>query len=193
MELWQSKHLKIQAPLKTQRLCLRPFNLQDAPRVRDLAGDYEVARTTLNIPHPYKSDMAVAWISMHESWRENRKQLVYAISLDSCGSVIGAIGLSAFEEDSAGLGYWTAELGYWIGKPYWGNGYCTEATQALFAYAQSELDLCTIIARHIEGNDASGQVMLNAGMQFQKSESALDRDGKQAIFKIYSINLLEKH
>ncbi|WP_409296358.1 GNAT family N-acetyltransferase [Peribacillus sp. SCS-26] len=51
--------------LHTERLTLRPFKLSDAPRVQELAGDKEVAATTLGIPNPYLLEAAENWIKNH--------------------------------------------------------------------------------------------------------------------------------
>ena len=115
----------IQSPiLQTHRLVLRPFEQSDAQDVQRLAGDRAIADTTLNIPHPYEEGMAEQWISTHQVAFEAGESVHFAIVLRLSGELIGAMGLaivSRFER---------AELGYWIGKPYWGCGYCTEAGQA---------------------------------------------------------------
>jgi len=58
-----------------------------------------------------------------------------------------------------------AELGYWIGVPYWSNGYCTEAARALVTYGFEELELDSVQARHLVENPASGRVMNKLGMR----------------------------
>ncbi len=52
--------------LQTERLMLRPFHVADAPRVKELAGAWEIAATTANVPHPYEEGMAEAWIGAHQ-------------------------------------------------------------------------------------------------------------------------------
>ena len=73
----------------------------------------------------------------------------------------GAIGL-VMKSDSL-----AAELGYWIGKPYWGNGYCTEAAYAVLDYGFSKLNLHRIHASHFARNRASGRVMQKLGMSHE--------------------------
>lgn len=140
---------------------LRPFSVSDGPRVQLLASDEKVAATTLNIPHPYPDGLAEEWISTHEKEFAQRKSVILAICLIEDEKLIGAIGLMLKSEHDLG------ELGYWIGVPYWNNGYCTEACQALISYGFSTLKLNKIFANYFEGNDASGKVLQKLGMQHE--------------------------
>ena len=63
-----------------------------------------------------------------------------------------------------------AELGYWVGKPFWGQGYCTEAAQAVIAYGFQTLGLNRIQAHHFGRNPASGRVMQKLGMRYEGLE-----------------------
>ena len=144
--------------LETERLVLRPFVLADAPRVQHLAGDRAVAEFTLNIPHPYPDGAAEKWIASHQPKYEKGELVNFAITLRSDGELIGAVGLTLV---SAHL---RAEIGYWIGKPYWGQGYCTEAARAVVRYGFDVLKLNRIQSRHFVGNPASGRVMQKLGM-----------------------------
>jgi RimJ/RimL family protein N-acetyltransferase len=142
----------------TSRLLLRPFSLEDAPRVKTLAGDWEIARVTANIPHPYEDGMAETWISGHSEAFEAGNSASFAVTLKKDGLLIGAIGLHFSVRNHS------AEIGYWIGVPYWGQGYCTEAARAILEYGFEERDLNRIQARHITENPASGRVMQKLGM-----------------------------
>ncbi len=147
--------------LKTERLLLRPFTLADAPEVRRLAGDRDIASTTANIPHPYEDGVAEAWISTHQENFDQGQALSLAIVRRHDSALIGGIGLGIRRE------YDRAEMGYWIGKPYWGNGYATEAARALLAYGFSVLGLNRIFAEHFSRNPASGRVMEKLGMKHE--------------------------
>jgi RimJ/RimL family protein N-acetyltransferase len=145
--------------LRTERLVLRPFQIADAPRVRALAGERAVADTTTNIPHPYLNGMAERWIGTHAPlWREGRS-VVFAVTLTHEKLLIGAIGLTLNPVHDR------AELGYWIGQPFWGRGYCTEAARAVLDYAFRTLDLHRIHATHFTRNPASGRIMEKLGMR----------------------------
>lgn len=102
--------------------------------------------------------MAEAWINSHRESFERGKALHYAIVLSQRDCLCGAIGLRI---DIANI---HAELGYWIGKPFWGRGYCTEAAQTLIRYGFTVLKLNRIYATHFVKNPASGRVMQKVGM-----------------------------
>jgi ribosomal-protein-alanine N-acetyltransferase len=147
-----------QPTLHTGRLTLRPFRLSDAKEVQTLAGDHAVADTTLLIPHPYEDGMAERWISTLRGKYEIGELADFAIVLSDADRLIGAVGLKITRK------YKHAELGYWIGRPFWGQGYCTEATRAVTQYAFGELGLVRIYANHFARNPASGRVMEKTGM-----------------------------
>lgn len=149
----------MQPTLETPRLRLRPFTLDDAPRVQALAGEWAVADTTLHIPHPYHDGAAEAWISLHAEHFEERAAAVFAITLRDGGALIGAIGLVI------DLRHDHAELGYWLGVPYWGRGYCTEAAAEVLRFAFAELGLRRVFAHHFARNPASGSVLRKIGMR----------------------------
>lgn len=145
--------------LETERLILRPFVLRDALRVQALAGDRRVAEMTAEIPYPYPDGVAEAWISNHLlEWRTHRL-IALAVTSKTTGALVGAVSLRLFAQGPR------AELGYWIGVPYWNNGYCTEAARALVTYGFEELELESIQARHRIENPASGRVMEKLGMR----------------------------
>ena len=112
-----------QPNLNTDRLVLRRFKLSDVHELNKLAGNINVAKTTLNVPHPYSTEIAESWIHTHKSGWETKTNIVYAITLINDDQLIGAIGLHDLKLSEA-------ELGYWVGEPYWDNGYCTEAAKA---------------------------------------------------------------
>jgi ribosomal-protein-alanine N-acetyltransferase len=95
-----------QPELQTQRLILRPFELTDASNVQRLAGDYAIADTTINIPHPYKDGMAAQWISQHQAKFYADKLCNYAVVLRTTDELVGSIGLViSRHSDRAELGY----------------------------------------------------------------------------------------
>lgn len=152
------KRMKERPTIKTERLLLRPFELSDAKDVQRLAGDRAIADTTLNIPHPYDDGMAEEWIATHQPKFEAGELSNFAIVLKASGKLIGAIGLKICPR------FARAELGYWIGRPYWKNGYCTEACRAVLQYGFSVLKLNRIHASHFSRNPASGRILQKIGM-----------------------------
>lgn len=147
-----------QPELTTAHLVLRPFSLADAPDVQRLAGDREIASTTLVIPHPYEDGMAEAWIGNHPESFTSGVAVNFAMTCKPDGALVGAIGLSINQAHER------AELGYWVGKPYWGKGYCSEAAKCMLGYGFEVLSLNRIVARHLTRNPASGRVMQKVGM-----------------------------
>ena len=143
----------------TARLLLRRFCFSDVAAVQQLAGDPAVAEMTLSIPHPYPDGAAEAWIAGQEPDRVAGVREVFAIVERTQGELVGAIGLAIRSEHSR------AELGYWIGRPYWGRGYATEAARAMLSYAFESLGLNRVHACHFARNPASGRVMAKAGMR----------------------------
>ena len=143
--------------LTTPRLTLRAFTLEDAPRVQRLAGDVEVATTTLTIPHPYEDGVAEDWIGTHAERWASARHLTLAITTEKDG-LVGAVGLQQRSPHRR------AELGYWIARDFWGRGYATEAAGAVVAYGFRELGLNKIDAHYLARNPASGRVMEKVGM-----------------------------
>src|SRR2546430_1027878 len=134
-----------------------------------MAGSTEVARTTLNLPHPYLPGMAEQWIGSHESAFEKLEHVTFAIALRETGALCGAIGLSLNERDRRG------ELGYWIGHDFWNCGYCTEAARAVLGFGFGELKLHRIHAAHFPHNAASGRVLEKIGMRREGVQRAHHR------------------
>lgn len=153
--------------LNTERLVLRPFTLDDAPDVQRFAGDRDVASTTCAIPHPYEDGMAEEWIRTHQSGFDKGTGINLAITLKGTENLgetilIGAIDLRIDQAEKIG------ELGYWVGKPYWNCGYCTEAAKVIVTYAFDVIKLRSIHAFHFKRNAASGRVLQKIGMHFEE-------------------------
>jgi [ribosomal protein S5]-alanine N-acetyltransferase len=147
--------------LQTERLILRSFTLADAPEVQKLAGQPEVALMTIHIPYPYPDGAAEAWIATHGAGFEQGLSFIFAITRRENGALMGGISLMADRDNG------TAELGYWLGIPFWNQGYATEAAGALVAYGFETLGLRRIYARYFRHNPASGRVMRKLGMIFE--------------------------
>ena len=145
--------------LHTDRLLLRPHILADAPELARLAGAREVAATTLRIPHPYSVADAEAFISEWQDAADER--VAFAIVLRENFALLGGTGLRVEKEHRH------AELGYWIGTPYWGNGYPTEAARAMLRYGFEVLNLHRIHASHFSDNAASGNILRKIGMKHE--------------------------
>lgn len=147
--------------LETPRLFLRWPKASDAPAITELAGNRKVAEMTARIPHPYPADLATKFVIGARAANAEGSQLVLAIARrEAPNRLIGMIGA----EQTPGAG---AKLGYWLGQPVWGNGYMTEATQALidamFLYTNEN----SLIASIRVMNVASRKVLEHCGFQYE--------------------------
>jgi [ribosomal protein S5]-alanine N-acetyltransferase len=169
--------------LETPRLILREWTESDVPELVPLIGAREVAETTLRIPHPYQEEHARKFIASLP--KENELRL--AIRLRSDGRLLGGIGLHPQVEHQR------AELGYWIGVPFWGNGYATEAARELVRYGFETLKLNRIFAGHFEGNPGSRAILLKLRMRYEGcARQSVVKWGKPMDVHIYAI-LREEH
>lgn len=150
---------RAQPELLTPRLLLRPLTLEDAPAVAEMAADRDIALNTLNIPHPYGLQDAQEWIVAHAAQFERRESATFGVVLREADGLIGSVGLILDPGNDL------AELGYWIGRPYWGRGYATEAGRALVEWGFATLDLHRVHASHFPRNPASGRVLEKIGMR----------------------------
>ncbi len=154
--------MKEQPTLTTERLILRPYFLSDAKDMQCLISDYAVVDTLLTVPHPYLDGMAEDWISKRQNIFEEGKGVSFAITHREQGYLIGCISLENINRT-----YESAELGYWIGQPYWHKGYCTEAAEAVLRYGFEVLGLNRIFAMHMTRNPRSGRVMQKIGLKHE--------------------------
>ena len=153
--------MKTAPTLHTERLTLRSFKFEDAQDVQRLAGDRDIAATLTRMPHPYKEGMAEKWIrSCYENFKKDAA-INFAITLRTEKHLIGGIALRIDRENE------NAELGYWIGKPYWNRGYCTEAAKAVVGHSFEVLKLNRIHAKYFKRNPASGRVLEKIGMYYE--------------------------
>lgn len=170
-----------QPAVTTERLILRPYYLTDAEAVCKLAGNINVAKTTLNIPHPYSQDMAQEWISTHQERWLSGQGAIFAVIDNQFQTLVGTVSL--VEINGA-----QAEIGYWFGEPYWNCGFCTEATGALITFSRDNLVISHFTAEHLASNPASGRVLEKVGLTYFDTISKLDRDGKMVNVKKYKTN-----
>lgn len=153
--------MSISTQLETERLILRGLQRRDAGRIAELAGQREIAETTLTIPHPYTLDDAISFIQSAQEWAGRGESYTFGITLKPNGLLIGCIGI--------GNDVWhhRGELGYWMGVPYWGNGYTTEAARRMLQFAFDELQLNRVYAAYFTHNLASARVLQKIGMTYE--------------------------
>ena len=140
--------------LETKRLAMRAPRLGDAKTVAALANDRRIAENVARIPHPYQKSDAESFIA---GANKSNGEAVFMVTLRD-GTVIGACGILNQEE--------TPELGYWLGVPYWGKGYATEAMHAVIDYAFTDLAHEALQAGSRVTNPASRRVLEKCGFQW---------------------------
>ena len=114
---------------------------------------------TIAIPHPYEDGLAQQWIATHQSQFESGQGVHFAVVAREEHALCGVVGLEIHAQNN------NAMLGYWMGLPYWGRGYCTEAARAVVKYGFQEVGLHRIHSEHFGCNPASGRVMQKLGMK----------------------------
>ncbi|KAK9868017.1 hypothetical protein WJX84_008058 [Apatococcus fuscideae] len=147
--------------LQTYRLLLRPLITADAQILKALAGDRRIADTTASIPHPYQDEDATWYIQHSRDQFALDASAIFAVAHPEHG-LVGIVSLSR------PTGSLQAELGYWIGVPFWGNGFATEAAKRLLSYGFETMGLQTVQGRLFVRNAASSVVMSRLGMKKQR-------------------------
>ncbi|GGH71782.1 RimJ/RimL family protein N-acetyltransferase [Filimonas zeae] len=145
--------------LYTHRLLLRQLNADDIPALLKYVNNPLITDNILNFPYPYQEYHAVHRLSYVYQGFVKRSHYVFAIIWreGEPEELIGEVSLH-LEQGS------TAQLGYWIGQPYWNKGIATEAVNAIIRFGFEKLGITEIFAEcHID-NKGSEQVMIRNGM-----------------------------
>ena len=141
--------------LATERLILRAPCFEDARTIAALANDRRIAENTLRIPHPYGLADAQSFITAANA---SDGEIVFLIATRG-GTVIGGCGIARFGEESP-------EIGYWLGVPFWGQGYATEAARAVIDHAFDDLGYDAVAGGARVSNPASRRVLEKCGFQW---------------------------
>jgi RimJ/RimL family protein N-acetyltransferase len=162
--------------LETERLILRPMQRSDVGAIVALAGDEAVATKTASIPYPLTLREAESWLDRHLRSGSGR-EVVFAIEHKQDGAFLGAIGLLVTGN------LLPAPMGYWLGRPYWNQGYMTEAIQRLLDHAFADLGVTAVRAAAYPDNPASMRVQEKVGMTFvgREMEPAPARGGDREV------------
>lgn len=147
--------------IETKRLVLRPFEEADAALVQTDVANWDIARMTTRIPHPYPAGAAAEWIASHGVAEERHGEAIFCIALE--GRSVGAISLRRNNPDVQGPD--TAEIGYWLTPGVWGQGLATESARALVPHAFTHPQLSGLTSGYFSDNPASGRVLAKCGFQ----------------------------
>ena len=148
--------LKASKRIQTSRLILRFPTIEDATSITHMINNPKIASMTGTIPHPYSDSIALDWIYRVTTQRHDGSNLAYLICHQKSTKVIGVISLRLLNTEQL-------NLGYWLGEPYWGSGFCTEAGHALIEMVKLHTDL-PIVAKHLVENQPSKKVLIRLGL-----------------------------
>jgi len=153
-----------------------------------MASDADIAATT-RVPHPYPPGAAKAFIEM--SIQEQAAGRMYNHAVIDGDTLVGVAGLMQVKAREK------AELGYWIGKPYWGKGYASFAVHNLLSYAFTRLQLQKVYAHVLDYNIASQKVLQKNGFIFIREFIEYDAKWRKDIllyeYEITKLQWEQKH
>jgi RimJ/RimL family protein N-acetyltransferase len=141
--------------LETERLILRAPRLADAEAIAALANDRRIAENTLRIPHPYALSDAESFI---DSANAAEGEIVFLITTHGA-RVLGGCGVGKLDGEQP-------EIGYWLGVPFWGKGYATEAARAVIDHAFGDLGCDALVGGARVSNPASRRVLEKCAFQW---------------------------
>jgi 8-oxo-dGTP diphosphatase len=147
--------------IETARLRMRPLRDEDLADLVKLIGNWEVARWTVSVPYPYTEADGQEWIALVQQDHASGLPRSFAIALKETDRLIGGVGLNGSTGDESE----ELALGYWIGQPYWDNGYGREAVAAIIDYGFRTLSIETIRAHTDPSNAPSQKVLLHCGLK----------------------------
>ncbi len=139
--------------IETERLHLRPLRTSDAGPISLFCGDVRVARMLESIPHPYPPGAAEAYIASTLDGRTGEEVFAIDASPISAAEFMGVIGYRPS----------TAEIGYWVGPPFWNTGYASEALNAVIGHLFAHGGVVRLVAKPFEDNAASTHLLEKLG------------------------------
>ncbi|HEX4965922.1 MAG TPA: GNAT family N-acetyltransferase [Thermoanaerobaculia bacterium] len=146
--------------LETERLALRPWRESDVESLVRYANNRNVSLFLRDhFPYPYTPDDAHSWIGRCLAGARPPQNF----AIEHAGEAIGGIGLQPLTDVSR----FTAEVGYWLGEPFWGHGFATEALRRITRYAFSTFDVERLEAHVFATNPASANVLRKAGYEHE--------------------------
>ncbi len=143
--------------METERLILRPWRDEDAEALYKYASDPEVGPRAGWPPHKsVEESLEIIRTIFHSDH-------MWAIELKETKEPIGCMGYMVYGESNINIGKNDAEVGYWVARPYWNRGICSEALRLLIDYCFNDKGFGTLWADYFPDNPASGKVMEHCG------------------------------
>jgi RimJ/RimL family protein N-acetyltransferase len=140
--------------LHTKRLTLRSPEATDVPYFTPLIGNFPVAKNLTRVPHPYTESDGYRWIAEVRAARATGADYPFALIRTNDMNFLGVCAVHPARN---------FEFGYWLGEPYWGKGYGTEAAHRVARFAFEELGAEKLLAGYMDGNAASARVLAKLG------------------------------
>lgn len=148
--------------IETSRLLLDSPTIDDMDRfIIEINSTEDYSKNLFNISYPFTTEQAESWFKTCQKGNINSESIRFAIREKEVGKLIGIIGIHIDKEHKK------AQLGYWLGKSFWGKGYISEVLKEVIKFGFEELQLNKIFATHFLFNPASGKAMQNAGMKYE--------------------------
>lgn len=138
--------------IETVRLVLRPYQTADAANLPALIGNWNVAKMLARVPYPYTEEDAMDFIERVSDIPAIEKDQAFVVEDRKTGQQIGGNGIY-FRPGGEG------EIGYWLGEPYWGKGYMTEAASALVSHFFAANEDDKLVSGFFADNPASGHIL----------------------------------
>jgi [ribosomal protein S5]-alanine N-acetyltransferase len=166
--------------LELSRCTLRPWRVGDEASLVRYADNRNVWRNHRDrFPHPYTAADADAWIKKASA---ETPATSFAIVVD--GAAVGGIGIDLGTD----VFRRSAEIGYWLGEPFWGRGIATEALHAMTEYAFEHFDICRLEAGVFDWNPASMRVLEKAGYELEgRARLSVTKDGRTGDRLLYAL------
>lgn len=163
------------------KISIRPWKREDAPELAETMSNPKVqANLRDGLPYPYTEKDALEYI---DAMLAADPQSTFAFAVDLDGRAVGSIG--AFRKDN--IHRRTAEVGYYVGEPYWGKGIMTEALKLLCDYIFANTDILRLYAEPFAYNAGSRRVLEKCGFQMEGTlRSNAVKDGKILDMVMYS-------
>ena len=145
--------------IKTKGILLRPFRKSDLESIVKHINDKTIAARTNAIPYPYTMKHAERWYRMIRNRARRKGSLTKEFAIEIDGEAVGCVAIYP-------KGH-RAEIGYWLGRAYWGKGIMTEVVKTITKYGFNELGLRRMHASTFRNSKASMRVLEKAGYKFE--------------------------
>ena len=166
--------------LLTAQLILRPMEARDAGAIARHLSEWDIVKQTATVPFPYDERSALTWIARVRRRHAEGREYAFAITAPGHDELMGATSLSFTSDPVSGR---VGEIGYWLGLPFWGRGYASEAVQTVTRFGLDTLGLDSIEAVVFKENKKSARVLQRCGYRLLRSETRhyADRGGRRKV------------